>query len=407
MPTGQPYTPRNARWLNRLLRQSLGRILVRYFRIGASWTEAARAIRPPYVLVANHVTLIDAFILSAFVPAPIYWITADGNMRSSVMRAILRYVGSIPKSKAIPDIETVGQTVRVIRKRKGVVGICPEGQTSWNGVSQPLAPATAKLLKLLKVPVLAAVIRGGYSSYPRWASSPRRGRIEIDFSAAFQPRELKAAGVDETAARLEASLAGDESAWGAERGIAFSSTRRAEGLELALFMCPSCRSVGTLRGRGIGFRCESCGAASLLDSRYRFRQALGERPPFEGIKEWDAWQDSAFERLILAGARERPALPLLSDEDVVLERGRRLRPQRRVASGRLLLYPDRLEMERASGGRLSFALADMEGVGVLKKRLLEFNLGRSLYQARLPKPSASARKWHMAIEVLRRVGEKS
>jgi 1-acyl-sn-glycerol-3-phosphate acyltransferase len=406
MENRQPRTPRVSKWFYRLLRLSAGPFLARYFRIRAEWTDAARAIVPPFVLVANHVTLIDAFILSAFIPAPIHWITADGNMRSSLMRFLLGLVGSIPKSKAIPDIQTVGQAVRVIRKRKGVVGICPEGQSCWNGITQALVPSTAKLLKLLKVPVLSAVIKGGYYSDPRWSSSMRRGRMEIALSAAFWPEELAAMDAEAVASRLEASLAHDEAAWNARALVPFASRGRAEGLELALFMCPSCGAAGTLRGTGNRLACAACGAAHRVDPMYRITRESGGGPSFATIPEWDAWQLPAFERLILESARSRPEAPLLSDEGAALERGRRLRPQRRLASGRLVLYPDRLELDAGRGRVLSFALADMDGVGVLKKRFLEFNLGRDLYQARFPEGSASARKWHLAIEMLQRAREK-
>jgi 1-acyl-sn-glycerol-3-phosphate acyltransferase len=402
MPSKRPRTPRAAPWLNWLLRHSLGCFLKRYFRIGASWTEEARSIKPPFVLLANHVTLIDAFILSSFIPAPICWITADGNMRSSLMRFLLGLVGSIPKSKAIPDIETVGQTVRVIRKGRGIVGICPEGQTSWNGITQELVPSTAKLLKLLRVPALAAVIKGGYYSDPRWSSSLRRGRIEIEFSAAFLPAQLGEMDADAIAERLDEVLAHDEGEWNARRRAAFATARRAEGLELALFACPSCGSVGHMVGKGARIGCGSCGASYGVDRRYRLVRESGSGPSFSSIKEWDAWQGSAFERIVLDSARDRPLDALLSDEGVVLERGRRLRPQFRVAKGRLLLYPDRIVMDRGARGAIAFALADLDGVGVLKKRLLEFSVGRDLYRARMPKPSVSARKWHLAMEALMR-----
>jgi 1-acyl-sn-glycerol-3-phosphate acyltransferase len=400
MPSKQPRTPRAARWFYWLLRHSLGSFLKRYFRISASWTEEARAIKPPFVLLANHVTLIDAFILGSFITAPIYWITADGNMRSSLMRFLLGLVGSIPKSKAIPDIETVGQTVRVIRKRRGIVGICPEGQTSWNGITQALVPSTAKLLKLLKVPALAAVIKGGYYSDPRWSSSLRRGRMEIEFSAAFLPEQLGEMDAEAIAERLDEALAHDETEWNAARREGFATARRAEGLELALFMCPSCHSVEAMIGSGGRLGCGACGAAWTVDRRYRITRKSGSGPSFSSIKGWDAWQGPAFERIILARDRENSGEPILSDEVVALERGRRLRPQRRVARGRLLLYSDRIVMETGAQGAIAFALADMEGVGVLKKRLLEFSIGRDLYRAIMPKPSVSARKWHMAIEVL-------
>jgi len=400
MPAKSPYTPRCPRWLNWALRHSLGYFLAWYLRLGSSWTDAARAIKPPFILVSNHVTLVDAFILSFFIPVPIYWIAADGNMRSSLTRAVFRLLGAIPKSKAIPDIETIGQTVRVVRKRRGVVGLCPEGQTCWNGFTQPLIPSTSKLLKLLKVPVLASVIRGGYSSSPRWGSSFRRGRIEIEFSLLLSPSEIKAMETDEIAARLDEALAHDEEAWNARRAIRFASPVRAENLELALFMCPSCGRSDSMRSEGRRIECRSCGESAFLDGYGRFAGSSGKPARFAGVKEWFTWQRGAFAESVAEAARERPDARILSDPGVALLRGKRLRPQRAVAKGELVLYPDRLEIRDVSGRSLAIPIADMDGVGVLKKRLFEFNVGRDLYQARMPKPSASALRWHLAVEAL-------
>ena len=76
------------------------------------------------------------------------------------MRWLLKLVGTIPKAKVIPDIETVNDIVQVVRRQKGIIGLFPEGAQSWNGSTLPLVPSTAKLLKLLKVPVVQVLIRG-------------------------------------------------------------------------------------------------------------------------------------------------------------------------------------------------------------------------------------------------------
>jgi len=122
MPRRSRYVPRNYRAFNKLVRFTYGLWLRAYFRIEGRGADIARSLAPPFVVVSNHVTILDPFILSTFLREPVYWITSDGNMRTRVMRALLRLVGSIPKSKAIPDIETVNWTVEVILRRGGVVG---------------------------------------------------------------------------------------------------------------------------------------------------------------------------------------------------------------------------------------------------------------------------------------------
>jgi len=406
MPRRSRYVPRNYRAFNKLVRFSYGLWLRSFFRIEGKNAAVAGAIPPPFVVVSNHVTILDPFILSTYLREPVYWITSDGNMRTRVMRALLRLVGSIPKSKAIPDMETINWTVEVIRKRGGVVGIFPEGQQTWDGTTLPLVPSTAKLLKLLKVPVLAAVIRGGYSSLPRWTGARRRGRIEVEFKLLFSPEELKALKAEDIRGRLEAALSHDEAAWQEKARIPFIALRRAEHVELALFMCPRCEAVGSLRSSRSRLNCLSCGMALRLDPFGRFRARVDGPPPFATIRDWDRWQAGAFERAVRRKSAERPDAPLFSDAGAVMLQGRKMNPLRLLRTGTLILYPDRIELATLLGERIGFPVADIEGLGVLKKNILEFYVGRDLYQTRFTMRSASARKWQTAALLLARIASE-
>ena len=396
------YVPQNLRWFNKLVKFTYGLWLHAFFRVKSRSSRIARTLKPPFVLVSNHVTVIDPFILTTFLREPVYWITSDGNMRTSLMRALLRLVGSIPKSKSIPDRETVGLTVDVIRKRGGVVGIFPEGQQCWDGTTLPLVPSTAKLLKLLKVPVLAAVIKGGYSSLPRWTWARRRGRMEVEWRLAFGADELKTLSVEEIRSRLEAALAHDEAAWQEKARVPFEAIRKAEHIELALFMCPRCEAIGSLRSARSRLNCQACGMALKLDAFGRFKARKGEAPVFSTPRDWDRWQSGAFERRILGEAAARPDRPLFSDAGAMLRRGHKMNPLRSLRSGTLILYPGHLELATLIGERLSFPLASIEGISVLKRNILEFYVGQELFQIRFPLRSASARKWQMAVETLGR-----
>lgn len=403
------FVPRNVRWFSRLLRATYGVWLRLFFRVHVLHGEAAR-IRPPFVLVSNHVTVLDPFILSSLLREPVYWITSDGNMRTRLMRALLRLVGSIPKAKAIPDIDTVNWTVQVIRRRHGVVGIFPEGQQTWDGSTLPLIPSTAKLLKLLKVPVLAAVIRGGYLSLPRWSWARRRGRMEVEFSLLFDHGELQTKSVDEIRAGLEAALFHDEFAWQEEAKVPYQALRKAEHIELSLFLCPRCEAIGSLRSARSHLHCNACGLTLWMDIHGRFRGQRGADAPFANIRDWDRWQLGTLERIIRGrledegdAARRRP---LFSDAGALLLRGRKMNPLRRVRSGTLVLYMDRIELAPLFGDRIVFPLAAVEGIGVLKRNLLEYYVGRDLYQVRFPFRHNSARKWMEAVTIIAKLGSR-
>jgi 1-acyl-sn-glycerol-3-phosphate acyltransferase len=400
MPGRTRYVPQNIRWFNRILRATYGLWLHAFFRVEGKNVNLAKAIKPPFVIVSNHVSVLDPFILGSFLREPVYWITSDGNMRSRLMRALLTLVGSIPKSKSIPDIETVNWTVEVIRRRQGVVGIFPEGQQTWDGTTLPLVPSTAKLLKLLKVPVLAAVIKGGYSSLPRWTGARRRGAIEVEFKLAFSRQELGALGTREIGSMLAAALAHDESAWEEDARVPFEALRRAERIELALFMCPRCEAVGELRSSGSRLNCLACGMALKLDAFGRIKVRKGDAPIFSTIRDWDRWQTIAFERLVRRSAAARPDRPIFSDPGALILRGRKMNPLRRLRTGTLILYPDRIELATILGERLRFPLAVIEGISVLKRSTLEFYVGKDLFQTRFALGSSSSRKWMAAVEIL-------
>ncbi len=391
------YRPKAPRWFNALLRHTFGRYLILRFAIRPKGLEVLQALRPPYVLVPTHHGVLDPFMVGAFVRRPVYWVTGDGNMRSRLMKFLLGLVGSIPKSKSIPDLETIGWIVEVIRKRGGIVGLFAEGQASWDGRTQPIVPATGKLLKLLKVPVVAAVLKGSYSSQPRWSWNGRPGDMEIEFKLALTGREARERSPEEIVAALEAALAFDEEEWRAEHQARYRGPGRARHLELALFMCPACERVGAMRSLGDRLYCRSCGRAVRLARDYSFVSVGHSEPFLRTIRQWDAWQAEAFARYLAGAERGRP---IFSDQGALL-RGRRAHPLLQVRKGTLALYHDRLELATPLGEALPFPIDAIEGEGVLKQQILEFYVDRTLYQVRFPFRFQSARKWSDAIALLR------
>ncbi|MBN1243578.1 MAG: 1-acyl-sn-glycerol-3-phosphate acyltransferase [Spirochaetales bacterium] len=401
MPSRSRYTPNNYRFFNRLLRITFGAWLKRAYNLEVVGLEVFRRVRPPYVVVPTHAAMLDPFLVGSFVPAPVYWVTGDGNMRTRLLRSLLKLVGSIPKSKAIPDMETVGMMVDVIRKKRGVVGVFAEGQATWDGRTQGVFPSTAKLLKLLKAPVVVAVLKGMYLSHPRWSWLRRKGKVVLEFKLAFEPEELKTLDADAIHERLVAAMDHDEFRWLEGRKESWRGRARAEHLELALFTCPECGAVGSLRSFRNRFRCHACGALARVDRRGGF-VPVGEAKPFRfrDIGEWDAWQGGAFRAWLAERSARHPDRPLFADPGVALLKGHRMNPLRRLRTGLLVLYPDRIELAPVLGARLSFPLGALSGIGTLKQHLFEFYDGKALYQVRFARRWCSGRKWQAALEFL-------
>lgn len=383
----------NLRWFNRLLKWTYGRWLQGAYQLETHGLESVQALRPPFVIVANHVTTRDPFWISLFMPQPVFWVGSDSNMRTSIMRWLLKLVGTIPKAKVIPDIETVHTIVQVVRRQKGIVGLFPEGAQSWNGSTLPLVPSTAKLLKLLKVPVVRVIISGGYFALPRWTWKRRKGPVMLDFSVLFTPEELKNLSVEDLSQRLDAGLSHNDFADPRVNKVPYSSSRRAEHVELALYLCPNCETLGALRSRNGHLHCTACGASWYFDRFYRIHTLAAPVRSFGTIEAWDAWQTKRVAALARDAEQKAPQHPLVSDSGVLLLQGHKANPLRRIRTGTLVLFPDRLELATLLGERLLFPLQSLDGITVLKRHLLEFYQGRDLYQVRFPFRYMSARKW--------------
>ena len=81
----------------------------------------------------------------------------------------------------------------------------------------------------------------------------------------------------------------------------------AENIETALYLCPGCNRIGTIKSKGNSLSC-GCG----LNAVYTETGLLvGEELPFSTITEWGAWQAEQLEKIVLNAGDE----PICADED--------------------------------------------------------------------------------------------
>lgn len=428
MISARRYSPTNFRFFTWVLRNTYGRWICGVYKVQGQGLDLFDALKPPFIVVGNHTTNLDPFFANTFVPYPIHWVASDGNLRTPILRFLLiKLVGSIPKSKAIPDIETVNWIVEFIRRRKGVVGFYPEGQATWNGQTLPALSGTAKLLKLLKAPVVCARSKGTYMSKPRWAYSLHRGQAAIEFSQLFSPQDLKTLSVAAIRERLNAAMSHDDTEWARRLGIHFDSPRRAECLELGLYACPSCGGLQTLKSSGETLRCVNCGFTAAYGSDGGFslvaagatggrvtdaRIGNATRPAcptadfagagrlFPSIAPWGRWQREYLESLIRGVFAAEPDHSIFADDGVTLLLGKRMDKMKPLGHGRLSLSSRALSFFPGKGEPIAFDLAEIEGPGVLKWNFLEFYVGMRVYRARFDDRAASAYKYASALELL-------
>lgn len=387
------------RFAYRILRWLFGKTVSYSYQVRGENRELIRTLKPPYVLLANHNNFWDPFFITSIISDPIYFITSDMHFHNPVRRWFLRAVGAIPKTKFVSDLETIKNIMRA-KQGNGIIGIFPEGRRSWDGHSLPLLYSTAKLVKLLKIPVIVLLLKGAYLSRPRWTNSKRRGKVLISFKMGFTGEEVHSLPADTIFKRMSQLLRYNEWDFQRQHMIPFLSRRRAETLELTLFMCPHCRSLGRLRSRKHRFSCRSCGY-SIQVNQYGFFEKLSDDFYFENIRDWNLWQLEELEKILSAKKNEHSTEEIFKDRQVWLYQGQRRNPLKKHHFGNLGLYIDRLEFRSLKGDRLRFPIAELEGINVQDGERLEFYHGDSVYRFSFTGERVSAYKWLNALFLLK------
>ena len=91
-----------------LMRTIVLRFLKRRYRLEAADEDHVRNLKPPFLVVANHVNFWDPFWINAFIAAPIQFVASDNLFRTTLFGLAMRLLGSIPKTKLMNDAQTVG-----------------------------------------------------------------------------------------------------------------------------------------------------------------------------------------------------------------------------------------------------------------------------------------------------------
>ncbi len=240
----------------------------------------------PCLIVSNHVTNWDPVLVGLSFPTrPTYFVASEHLFRMGIKTKLInRYFEPIPRSKGSSAVDTVLKCLRHFKAGDSVC-IFAEGDSTWNGVTQDIVPSTANLAKSSRVALITYRFEGGHLSNPRWGKGIRTGKMRGGVVNIYTPEQLKTMTVEEIHAAIDRDIY--ENAWErqSKENVAFKGKNRAVRMESALFLCPECKKIGTLKGDGNKIKC-SCG----FEREYTEYGAFEPSKPFENIYEWDIWQ---------------------------------------------------------------------------------------------------------------------
>ena len=122
----------------------------------------------PAVLVANHVSFIDAVVIMGASPRPIRFVMDHRVFRMPLLGFVFRHCGAIPIASAKEDpamMEAAFAEVSKALANGDLVGIFPEGGITSNGELQAFRPGINRILADSPVPVVPMALRGLWGSF--------------------------------------------------------------------------------------------------------------------------------------------------------------------------------------------------------------------------------------------------
>jgi len=169
--------------------------------------------RGPVLVVCNHVSLMDALVVSGCCRRPIRFVMDYQIFKNPLLNFIFRTAGAIPITSARENPEILKRAYERVAEylQNGeVVGIFPEGRLTPDGEIGPFKTGIERILKHTPVPVIPMALRGLWGSFfshrygKAMSGFPRRfwSRVELIVGEAIPPEKATSAVLREQVVAL-------------------------------------------------------------------------------------------------------------------------------------------------------------------------------------------------------------
>jgi 1-acyl-sn-glycerol-3-phosphate acyltransferase len=139
----------------------------------------------PAIVVCNHVSYVDALVISAACRRPIRWVMDHRIFRTPVLSFVFRTAKAIPIAPAHEDPAMLERAFEAIARELAdgqLVGIFPEGKLTSTGEMNEFRGGIVKILERTPVPVVPMALSG------LWRSLFTRNRARLRHAVQLFPR---------------------------------------------------------------------------------------------------------------------------------------------------------------------------------------------------------------------------
>lgn len=324
---------------NNICRITFTKHLVKKYHV--HFNSKAAEPQQPFVTLSNYSSIYDPYLVSYGIKTPLgYLVNFDNYKKRWSLPDELR--GFYTKERGTKDVAAIQKTISKLGQSHSLF-ITPEEEICWDGERVASGNQIGKLIKKLDIPVRLAHVSGGYLSYPRWAETPRKGRILIEYDT-LDRREinfLTPAGIN---AHINKVLYTNDVKNSANKELIFSGKNLAWGIHRLLWRCPHCREIDSLSGLGNNVFCSACKESWTIDGNQRLLKNLTiDGKTIFDLKDLSDWQKRTLPTLL----DERDGNPIFSDE-IIFSKQSLCKKQGRFQKGKINLYRSHIKVIQAN-----------------------------------------------------------
>jgi len=330
----------------------------------------------PYLILYNHQTAFDQFFVGLAFKRPVYYVASEDIFSNGFVSALIRYlVEPIPIKKQTTDVAAVINCIKVA-KEGGTLAIAPEGNRTYSGKTEYIAPSIATLAKKIKLPIALYRIEGGYGVQPRWSDKTRKGNMRSYVACVIEPKEYASMSNEELLTAIKEGLYVNE-------GVAdavFQFDKKAEYLERAVYVCPFC-GLSEFESNGNEIECKKC-HKKIMYGEDKTLTGVGFEFPYRFVTEWYDAQQQFIRALDLAPYTENCIYCDRAKLSEVIVYKRKV-PVKKDAE--IKLYGNRIVADEGTADELCFRFEEVAAVSVLGRNKLNIDHDKKVYQLKSDK----------------------
>ncbi len=210
-----------------------------------------------FMSVSNHASFFDPWLISYPSEQPVsIMMNEDGFKAKAITRWYLEKVGTFPKKKGATDVRAMKTALKRLKENSPLL-IFPEGQTSWDGETQPIFPGIEKLVKRTKLPLLMINISGNFISRPWWSSANRKGTMIVSRKV-VSAETLNGMTPEEVSKMITDYIYNNDCKNEKIQAVKFKCDTPAEGIHRLLWKCPCCNAEDMLVETAKAMTCSAC-----------------------------------------------------------------------------------------------------------------------------------------------------